>query len=199
MDFHFFVSILVLGIGLAMDAISVSLTDGFKEPEMTKKRAASISLIFGVFQATMPFIGWILAHTIVTSFSIFENFIPFISLALLWGIGIKMIIGYIKKRKEPETFETQENIPTKTIIMQALATSIDALSAGLTIANYTLLYAIIAFVVIGLITWGLCYFSIALGKKFGTGFTKNTDLIGGIILILIGTEIFVTGMISLYA
>ena len=72
MDFHFFVSILVLGIGLAMDAISVSLTDGFKEPEMTKKRAVGISLIFGIFQATMPFIGWILAHTIVISFSIFE-------------------------------------------------------------------------------------------------------------------------------
>ena len=199
MDFHFFVSILVLGIGLAMDAISVSLADGFKEPEMSKKKTLWISGMFGLFQGLMPFIGWILAHTIVTSFAIFENFIPFISLALLWGIGIKMIVEYVKKRKEPETYETQETVLMKTVLLQAVATSIDALSAGLTIANYTLLYAIIAFVVIGLITWGLCYFAIALGKKFGTGFTKNTDLIGGIILILIGTEIFVTGMISLYA
>lgn len=200
MDFNFFLTTALLGVGLAMDAFSVSLTNGFKEPEMTKKRAWTIASIFGLFQGVMPFIGWVLAHLIVTGFSLFQNFIPFISLALLWGIGIRMIVNYVKKRKEnTETvYETQENLAIKTILLQAIATSIDALSAGLTIANYSIWYAIVSFLIIGLITTGLCYIAIKLGKKFGTGFTKHTELIGGIILILIGTEIFITGMISLY-
>lgn len=200
MDIQFFITTFFLAIGLAMDAFSVSLADGFKEPKMSTKKSLGISLAFGLFQGVMPLIGWILVHTIVEQFKIFEHFIPWIALGLLCFIGIKMIVEYNRDKKETNKEENKlQTIAFKTIILQGVATSIDALSVGFTIAEYTFVYALVAIVIIAVITTILCFIASLLGKKFGSGFSNHAELVGGIILILIGCEIFITGMISLYA
>ena len=200
MDIQFFISIFLLAVGLAMDAFSVSLADGFKEPKMGTKKSLGISVVFGLFQGIMPLIGWILVHTIVEQFKIFKHFIPWIALILLCFIGIKMIVEYHKTKKETSMEEHKlQIIAFKTILLQGVATSIDALSVGFTIAEYTFVYALVAVAIIAVITTILCFVASILGKKFGSSFSNNAELVGGIILILIGCEIFITGMISLYA
>lgn len=198
MDIQFFITTILLGVGLAMDAFSVSLADGFKEPNMSTKKSFLISTTFGVFQGIMPLIGWVLVHTIVEQFKIFEHFIPWIALGLLSFIGIKMIVEYHKSKKE-SLDKTQQTLTFKMILLQGVATSIDAMSAGFTIANYSFVSALIAVVIIAVITMVLCMLASIFGKKFGESFSNHAELIGGIILIAIGVEIFVTGMISLYA
>lgn len=195
MNFTFFLNSILLGIGLTMDAFSVSLANGFKEPCMKNKKAIFIALIFGLFQMIMPLIGWICVHTLVEKFKIFEHFIPWIALVLLLYIGGKMVIGFFFKKEEQE-----ECIKTGflAIIIQGIATSIDALSVGFTIANYTFVLALISTLIIGIITFIFCIGGVFIGKKVGTKYSTYAELIGGLILIAIGIEIFISGMINLY-
>lgn len=196
LNFQFFITNILLGIGLAMDAFSVSVANGFNEPNMKKIKFNSMALTFAIFQFAMPMIGWVCVHTIVEKFSIFEHFIPWIALILLGYIGGKMIIGYFKG-------ENNEGEITKltlgTLLIQGIATSIDALSVGFTIAEYKLIFALIASIIIAVVTFIICIAGFFIGKKFGTKFSGKAELIGGIILVCIGLEIFITNMISLYA
>ena len=123
-SFVFFLNSALLGIGLAMDAFSVSMANGLHDPKMGKDTMCRIAGTFGVFQAVMPMTGWICVHTIVELFSSFETFIPWIALALLGYIGGKMLVDGIKGEEAEEATE----LSAGALFMQGVATSIDALS-----------------------------------------------------------------------
>lgn len=187
----FFVNSALLGVGLAMDAFSVSLANGLNEPKMRKRRMCLIAGVFAGFQAFMPFAGWVCVHTILEYFQVFEKFIPWIALILLCYIGGSMLKdGIQNKGEEVETAE----VGWKALMVQGIATSIDALSVGFTIAEYGLLMALVAVLIIGGLTFIICFAGLELGKRFGTIFSNKATIAGGIILIIIGLEIFITGV-----
>lgn len=187
----FFVNSALLGVGLAMDAFSVSLANGLNEPSMKKGRMCQIAGVFAGFQAFMPFIGWVCVHTVLQYFQVFEKFIPWIALALLCYIGGNMLKDGIQNNEEE--VENAE-VGFKALMLQGIATSIDALSVGFTIAEYGLVMALVAALIIGVLTFFICFFGLGLGKKFGTMFANKATILGGVILIVIGLEIFITGV-----
>lgn len=187
----FFVNSALLGIGLAMDAFSVSLANGLNEPTMKKGRMCQIAGVFAGFQALMPFIGWVCVHTVVQYFKAFQTFIPWIALILLCYIGGNMLKDGIQNKDE--VVEKAE-VGFKALMVQGIATSMDALSVGFTIAEYGLVMAIVAAIIIGVLTFFICYFGLVLGKRFGTMFANKATIAGGVILIIIGLEIFITGV-----
>ena len=189
-DFMFFLENVLLGIGLAMDAFSVSLANGLNEPKMKTRKMCGIAGIFALFQFLMPLLGWICVHTIVEFFEYFENFIPWIALALLLFIGIKMLVDGIKNKDEEKPALT-----IGALLLQGIATSIDALSVGFTIAEYDFTMALVSCLIIFILTFIICMTGIFLGKKFGTKLSNKATIIGGVILISIGIEIFITGII----
>ena len=191
-NFVFFFNSVLLGVGLAMDAFSVSLANGLNEPCMKKKKMCGVAGVFALFQAAMPMIGWICVHTIVEKFQAFEKFIPFIALILLVYIGGKMLLEGLKKKEEDE--EECKAVGISALLVQGVATSIDALSVGFTIAEYGLVMAIVCAAIIAVVTFFICMAGIAIGKKFGTKLAHKASVFGGVILILIGLEIFLTGI-----
>ncbi len=193
MDFIFFFNSILLGIGLAMDAFSVSLANGLNEPSMKNRKTLLCAGVFAVFQGIMPLIGWVFVHTFLEYFSTFEKFIPWIALFLLSFIGGKMLLDGIKCNDEGVC--TLKSITLGALIVQGIATSIDALSVGFTIAEYDFLSAIVSVSLIALVTFIICYAGVFLGKKFGTKLSNKAGILGGAILILIGIEIFITGII----
>lgn len=189
----FFFNSALLGVGLAMDAFSVSLANGLHEPAMGKKKMCGIAGVFALFQAVMPMIGWICVHTILQYFEAFETLIPWIALILLLYIGGKMLLDGIKNKEE----ETQPpKIGFSALFLQGVATSIDALSVGFTIAGYGLVMAVICALIIAAVTFVICMAGLAIGKKAGTKFSNMAAILGGVILILIGLEIFIKGILS---
>ena len=189
LNFLFFFNSILLGIGLAADAFTVSLADGLTEPCMCKKKSVKIAGTFGICQGLMPLIGWICVHTILELFSGFAVLIPWIALGLLGFIGGKMIYEGIKGEEEKCS---GTELTMKAIILQGIATSIDALSVGFTIATHTFLEALVSVLIIGLITFGLCLLGIQIGKKFGNKIAGKASIFGGIILVIIGLEIFIS-------
>lgn len=187
----FFVNSAALGVGLAMDAFSVSLANGLNEPKMKKRRMALIAGVFAMFQMLMPLTGWVCVHTVLQYFQIFEKFIPWIALILLCYIGGNMLKDGIQNNEE-EVEKTE--VGFKALMVQGVATSIDALSVGFTIAEYGFLMAFVAALIIGVLTFFICFVGLGLGKKFGTIFSNKATILGGVILILIGLEIFITGV-----
>ena len=148
--------------------------------------------IFSVFQFAMPLIGWICVSTVARLFGAFEKLIPWIALILLGYIGGKMLYEGIK-RKENE--EEQTAVGLKGLLIQGIATSIDALSVGFTISDYKWMEALLACLLIGIITFFICYAGLGIGKKAGTKLAGKAGILGGVILILIGLEIFITGIL----
>ena len=185
---------ILLGAGLAADAFSVSLANGLNEPSMKKPRMMFISGTFGVFQFAMPLIGWTCVHTIMNYFTSFQKFIPWIALILLLYIGGKMLIDGIKDKHDEEEERHEQVTGTKMLMVQGIATSIDALSVGFTIAEYGFLMALLSTVIIGAVTFIICMFGLAIGKKFGTKLASKASILGGLILIGIGIEIFISGI-----
>ena len=188
LNFIFFFNSILLGVGLAMDAFSVSLADGLHEPTMKPRKMSIIAGMFALFQALMPLTGWFFVHTILQYFQVFEKFIPWIALGLLGYIGIQLILeareGDNEENKKPD-------LGWSALILQAIATSIDALSVGFTIADYGFVEALLAAFIIAVVTFVICMFGIAIGKKAGTKLAGKANLLGGIILIFIGLEIFI--------
>lgn len=189
LGFSFFFNSILLGVGLAMDAFSVSLANGLNEPKMKKGKMAGVAGIFSVFQFAMPLIGWICVSTIVQYFKAFEKCIPWIALILLGYIGGKMLYEGIKNKNSDEE---KPAVGIGALLIQGVATSIDALSVGFTIADYKLPEAILACLLIGIVTFFICLAGIAIGKKAGTKLAGKADIIGGVILIFIGLEIFIS-------
>ena len=192
-SFVFFFNSVLLGIGLAMDAFSVSLANGLNDSQMNKTRMSLIAGVFAVFQAAMPMIGWTCVHTIVQYFSSFEKLIPWIALVLLLYIGGKMLIEGIKGSDEEA--DNVNGLSFGALMIQGIATSIDALSVGFTIADYNFLMALICALVIAVVTFIICIAGLIIGKKVGTKIAGKANILGGVILIGIGIEIFVTGLL----
>ena len=200
-DFLFFFNSILIGIGLAMDAFSVSLANGLNEPEMPKRKITAVAGIFGSFQGVMPLIGWFCIHSIASAFSVFEKFIPWIALALLGYIGGKMLkegIDEYKCRKDGGGDEcpVPQCLTLSALLVQGIATSIDALSVGFTISDYNWLQATVCALLIAMVTFVICFAGVLLGKKFGTALAGKSSIFGGAILIFIGLEIFITSFIK---
>lgn len=188
--FVFFFNSILLGIGLAMDAFSVSLANGLNEPAMRRRKMCLIAGVFGFFQALMPMTGWVCVHTIVEHFRAFEKLIPWIALILLGYIGGKMLIEGI--RNPCGEAEETSGVGLSALLVQGIATSIDALSVGFTIADYGFMMALTAALIIAVVTFIICMAGLAIGKKAGTCFAGRASIVGGAILIFIGLEIFIS-------
>ena len=213
----FVINSILLGVGLAMDAFSVSIANGLNEPHMRRRREVLIAGTYAFFQFLMPVIGWFCVHELVRQFRVFERFIPWIALALLLWIGGKMIRDALRKDPEeaagsgaadgyqssgapensevPESGGAPEALTMGTLIMQGVATSIDALSVGFAIAHYSALAAFAAALIIMAVTFLICMGGLTAGKKLGGYVAGKAGILGGCILIFIGIEIFVRGVI----
>ncbi|MCI2055639.1 MAG: manganese efflux pump MntP family protein [Oscillibacter sp.] len=187
----FFLNSVLLGVGLAMDAFSVSMANGLNEPAMKKSKMCAVAGVFGGFQILMPLIGWICVHTIATVFTSFQKFIPWIALILLAYIGGKMLLDGIRGGDDAEAAPA---VGVGALLVQGIATSIDALSVGFTISEYSWVAALTAALIIGVVTFVICIGGLVIGRTFGTKLAGKASVLGGVILICIGLEIFVTGI-----
>lgn len=193
MDFEFFAVSIMFGIGLAMDAFSVSLANGMNEKRMKVGRMCTIAGIFAFFQALMPLLGWVAVHTVLEYFHEFSKFIPYIALALLAYIGGKMIYEGLHKNCDCEDCA----VGIGGLVVQGIATSIDALSVGLDIGEYNLTEALVCAAVIAILTFIICMFGVWAGKKFGNMLSNKATVFGGVILVCIGIYIFVKGVFGI--
>lgn len=184
--FGFYIQSGLLGVGLAMDACAVSMANGLNETEMKTKKAVLIALMFGLFQALMPLMGYFVGHALL---QYIEEYIPWIALILLGFIGGKTLVEGIKHKDEEHIVKS---LTFRGLIVQAIATSIDALSVGLTIAEYTVLESIICATIIAVETFIISFIAVHIGKKFGTKLGNKAEILGGIILIGIGLEISIS-------
>ena len=189
----FFLNSIMLGVGLAMDAFSVSLANGLEEPDMCPRKMCGIAAVFGVFQALMPLAGWTCVHTIVKIFDSFNRVIPWIALLLLGYIGGKMLFEGIKD-KSNSNVSSRKKLTISVLFFQGVATSIDALSVGFTIADYGIVMAVLCSLIIAAVTFIICMAGLELGKRFGVALADKASVLGGVILIVIGIEIFITGI-----
>lgn len=187
----FLINSILFGLALAMDAFSVSLANGLHEPQMKLRRMCLMAGMFSLFQTLMPLTGWVCVHTIETLFSAAQRFIPWISLALLLFLGGKMLLEGIRHRGSDAM---PPAVGIAGLLAQGVATSVDALSVGFTIADYTWQPAVAEALIIGVVTFGVCMVGLLLGKRFGTRFAGKAEIFGGLILIGIGIEIFITGI-----
>ena len=190
-NFLFFMNSALLGVGLAMDAFSVSLANGMNEKKMKKSRMAYIAGVYAFFQFLMPMVGWICVHTIVQLFAQFQKCIPWIALILLLYIGGSMIWESVKGEEE---IEEVKKLSFAVLMLQGIATSIDALSVGFTIADYGFVMALVCSIIIAVVTYAICETGLYLGKTLGTKLDGKADVLGGVILTGIGIEIFVKGV-----
>ena len=186
----FFLNSILLGTGLAMDAFSVSMANGLNEPKMKRGRQTLIAGVFAFFQFAMPMIGWVCVHTVLQLFEQFSILIPWIALILLCYIGISMIKEGVSGAQE----EAEKEVGNGKLFVQGIATSIDALSVGFTIAGYNVIMALISTLIIGGVTFVICLAGLEIGKKFGMKLAGKASIFGGVILILIGLEIFISGV-----
>jgi len=189
----FIINSIMLGVGLAMDAFSVSMANGLNAPKMSRGMKIMIPLTFAVFQFLMPVIGWFCVHRIAEAFVSFQRAIPWIALLLLLFIGGKMLIEGIRGG---DTEKTEIALKPGTLLLQGVATSIDALSVGFTIAEYHAAEALAAGLIIGGVTFVICSVGLRIGQRFGTRLAGKASMLGGLILIGIGIEIFITGIIG---
>lgn len=198
MTIPFILNSALLGAGLAMDAFSVSIVNGLSEPDMRRRRMFMIAGTYAFFQFAMPLIGWVLVHTAAQRFALFEAAVPWIALALLSWIGGKMILESVRGTSgdKPQDDGSGSSVITPwTLMMQGIATSIDALSVGFAIADYNVPMAMAASLIIAAVTLVLCLLALKLGRAFGTRLADRATLAGGIILVAIGIEIAVTHLI----
>lgn len=195
MNILFIVNSAALGVGLAMDAFSVSLANGLREPRMGRARMCAIAGVYAFFQYMMPMIGWLCVRFIVEVFSWLEKMIPWIALLLLLMIGGKTLVEGLQERKEGEDNTGRQGLSGAELLIQGIATSIDALSVGFTIERYGFAMANTTALIIGAVTFFLCLCALKIGKKAGTRLSWKASVLGGCILIAIGLEIFIKGML----
>lgn len=191
-SFIFFLNSLLLGVGLAMDAFSVSIANGLSEPKMRLRKTLGIAGTFALFQAIMPLIGWALVSFAAERLKSFNKLIPWIALLLLGYIGGKMLIEGIRGSSETSDIK---RLTVSALMLQGIATSIDALSVGFTISDYGFGMAFICAAIIAAVTLVICLAGLKLGKKIGVKLSDKASVFGGVILIGIGIEIFIKGLL----
>ena len=184
----------LLGVGLAMDAFSVSLANGLADRNMKIGRMFVIAGTFAGFQFAMPLIGWVFVHAAESRLEWFAGLVPWIALLLLLYIGGKMLKEGIDSDHGQKDEDAEERTGAGDLIMQGIATSIDALSVGFTIAAYSLLQALSASLIIGAVTLIICLAGLRIGRRLGTVLAGKASILGGIILIGIGLEIWIRGV-----
>ena len=188
----FFLNSALFGVGLAMDAFSVSVANAIADPGMKAGQRLRIAGCFALFQILMPLLGWFCVRTIAESFTAFQRFIPWIALALLLYIGGKMLLEGL--RGGADEAETDKALGGGTLLLQGVATSIDALSVGFTIEEYPFPAALTEALIIGAVTLAICLGGLFLGRRIGEKLSRFAPILGGVILIGIGVEIFLTGI-----
>ena len=183
---EYLVEFLLLGVGLAMDAFAVSICKGLAMRKVNKKQAVIIALFFDGFQAIMPVIGWLLCKGFQTYIEAFDHWIAF---ALLAFIGVKMIIETLREKEDDVVIEEMDPpLDMKEMLMLAIATSIDALAVGISLAALDRPIVESA-AIIGVVTFVISIIGVYIGKFFGNRYKKRAELTGGIILVLIGVKI----------
>ena len=180
----------VLSVGLAMDAFAVSVCRGLKMRRVNYRHALIISLFFGVFQAGMPLIGWLIGSRFAGYIESFDHFIAF---GLLAFIGAKMIVEAVRS-KDDDGKEDSPRLDIKELFLLAVATSIDALAVGVTFSFMPEVNIWWSIAEIGLVTFLLSGAGVVIGNRFGARFRKKAEIAGGIILILIGLKIMLEGI-----
>lgn len=184
-----FWEIFLLGVGLAMDAFAVSICKGLGMSKVNGKQCLVIGLFFGGFQALMPFLGWFLGSTFAEKIKVIDHWIAFV---LLGYIGIKMIADAIKEWKEETKVEEMDApLDIKEMFLLAIATSIDALAVGIT---FSFLDVAIAFActIIGVVTFVISCGGVFVGNIFGERYKAKAQIIGGVILVVLGLRILLT-------
>ena len=189
----FFFNSILFGVGLAMDAFSVSLANGLRRPGMSRWEACRIAGVFGAFQTLMPLLGWFLVHTVANAFRAVAPYIPLVALLLLVYIGGKMIREGVRHRAEEDAEE--QILGLHSLLLQGIATSIDALSVGFTISDYPGIFALVEALIIGVVTFVICLLGLRIGRRFGTLLADKASVFGGLILIAIGLEIFLKSVL----
>lgn len=183
---EYLVEFLLLGVGLAMDAFAVSICKGLAMRKVNKKQAVVIALFFGGFQAIMPIVGWFLCKGFQNYIEAFDHWIAF---ALLAFIGMKMIIETLSEKEEDVVVEKMDPpLDMKEMLMLAIATSIDALAVGISLAALDRPIVESA-TIIGVVTFIISIVGVYIGNFFGNRYKKRAELAGGIILVLIGVKI----------
>ena len=175
----------LIAIGLSMDAFAVAICIGLTSSKATLKKALIVGAYFGVFQAIMPIIGYMLAKGFADKISAFDHWIAFV---LLCFIGGKMIVESFKK--EDNVVSGEKSLSPATMLPLAFATSIDALAIGVSFA-FLNVSIVPAALLIGVVTFILSVAGLKIGKSFGAKFKSKAELTGGIILVLIGFKILV--------
>lgn len=206
MDFAIILfEIFLIGISLSMDALAVSVTDGLCYRSLTKRKGATIPLTFGVFQAVMPLIGFFIAYAFGLAFQqIFDTFDHWLAFILLFIIGGKMLLDAVKEFRSNSEEVSEKKFSIVEVLLQGLATSIDALFVGVSFMAYDILksnipYLLISVSVIGVVTFTISLAGLILGVKFGNVLKKKegiTQIIGGLVLIGIGLKILIQGLIQ---
>ena len=190
--FIFIINAILLGVGLAMDAFSVSIANALADSTMSRRRQVIIAGTYAFFQFAMPVIGWLLVKTVVSYFQTIETLIPWIALALLLFIGGKMLWEGLSDKGE-DAGEVQR-LTAGALILQGIATSIDALSVGLTLATYRDVDALLAALIIAVVTYLICRAGLLIGRRFGVLLGARARVLGGVVLIGVGLEIFIRGV-----
>lgn len=212
--------ILLLGVALSMDAVAVGMTDGMAMKNFSVKRALLIALFFGFFQALMPLIGYFIADMVASSFqTVFEKIASVLAFALLAFLGGKMIFDAVKEgiaqKRERENpvgcegcdtvgcavKEEKDGFSCGKLFLQAIATSIDALAVGISMKMATMISGELAFGIfgsvgaIGIITLALSFLAVYVGKAIGNKLADKAELVGGIVLVLIGVKLLLEGIL----
>ena len=187
----FITSSVLLGVGLAMDAFSVSVADGLSMPGMPRKYRLAIPLVFAGFQFIMPMIGWLCVRAVAETFAVFQRAVPWIALFLLSAIGAKMVYGGLRGKDDPDL---DMALSPGGLVTQGLATSIDALSAGFTLAALDMPRAAAACGIVAGVTVLLSARGLHMGRRFGARLSGRASALGGLILIFIGVEICLRGL-----
>lgn len=190
-SFLFFFNSAALGVGLAMDAFSVSMVNGLSEPDMSRGKSAAVAGTFAFFQALMPMTGWWCVRTAAQRFAAFRPCIPWIALILLLYIGGSMLWEGLKGGDREKKCAA---VTPHALFIQGIATSIDALSVGFTIAEYLWPQALVCSLIIAAVTYVICAAGLAIGRSVGARLSGRASVLGGVILIAIGAEIFISGV-----
>ena len=194
---------MLLGVGLAMDAFSVSVANGLADSGMKAGRMLSIAGTFAGFQFMMPMIGWLLVTEAARLFKWFSPLIPWIALVLLLIIGSGLLKDGIEELRASKAGveEAEDKEPSDAaklgfgaLMMQGVATSIDALSVGFTTAAYNTMQALVSSLIIGVVTLFICLAGLRIGRRLGELLAGRASIFGGLILIGIGLEIWIKGV-----
>ena len=178
-----FWELMLLAVGLSMDAFAVAICKGLAMDKVTLQRAAVVGLWFGGFQGLMPLLGWLLGSRFAAYITAVDHWIAF---ALLVLLGINMI----REARCPDEEDTNASLAFRVMLPMAVATSIDALAVGITFA-FLGVSIWVAIAIIGVTTFVLSLVGVVVGNQFGSRFEKPTTIAGGIVLILIGLKILI--------